>query len=1524
MVYIGSPNDGKKQMRNPMVRADGEPHQPFVAVLNIGVGNCNALYDGNGRIVAYFDFGFPNTPHHATAPLLQYAHCIHDDPLMVLSHWDWDHYSMARRVRQAWNLRWVAPRQHIGSVATREVYARIVNSPDGGELHLWPAAAAGMAAAEHLRLPWGYLERGLAHHQLANNKHPKQDGEMLNNGGLSAYVCVRDVPAATLLSIGALAGTTGVELALAVAIADTAVVANAAAVAGAPPWLPPVPANLLAAAQTAAQAVANRPAVLVLAATPVAVANAVTAMSLQTQADEIAAAADRAVTQYALGLGGAAPAAADIARATAAAIGGLASLTVAGGGWHHALVAMGAAGAAGGAVCNIAAAVDGWLMAAGGATAAAAAIAGAGAYGALGLAPQRVSMAAAIADAAVASDTLARAALPPWLAVGNILVAAQGAAAAVNGAAGGGGAVALAPVNGAVAAAATALRLQAQADEVAAAASRAVAQIPELGNVAAAAIATATAASVCELSARAGVGTWNHAMTRMHAVGFTGGAVTNAANPLDGVLNGPGGATAAAAVDAVITAIVPAGAAAAAPVAARAGLPPPSVDARRAATNAANAAAALYLGAQVDTVARAAEQTNAAYAGLAGAAVASADIVRAAAVAVGELTARAGGGTWIHALAAMSVAGAFGGVVTIAALAMNVPVGGAGGATCAGAIPAGLGGAVALHAAHAAAIADAAEAAVNLALAGPPAGWPAATVPNAADAAVQAVHALAGPVPPGAMPLASANIIAAIGEARIDAQLWAVAAGAAAGAAEAAIHAGAALALAPAAVVRASAVAVGVTVARAGIGIWGNVVAVMIALGGAGGAVCNSPVTGALGAAVTAAASANANALAVGLAVPAPANVEAAAAAAAVADAAIEAYRSKTAMIAAGPPVNLAAERAGAGATATLAVAQWHAGNVAAPATTKAAASQRSAALGSSVQEREVAAAAHAAAREIVIATGAAGAANMHAAAAPLPDAPGAKKVLVAPLVAPGAPGAKAVGLAGATPLAGLIPGVGYRANAERYVFLTGDAGVGYIPSTGAGAAGPRVVGLVATHHGANTCFPNGTVDKARIPYAPGSAAAAAAATAHLVRLAGGNVAVQRVAAAAAFAVAELAIRNNDEPVTNHIALHSIAAAAIAMAGAGTWQANLTAMQGIAAGFSAIPMVAAAAGMPQPAVATAVAALGVAGTGFSALIAASVAQVAAAVIPAAGFGGAMNAAAAVATAVPLAPGGATVPALGAGAPAFVGVYAASVTAAANAAVVAAGVPMGNQVAVSGAIQLAVGAIGVTVAWRRAVYAAAAAVALADAEEIIAAGGPDPSHDAATAARAAMRAFAADVQLLGPFLAAVAPAAALAFWPGAAGAAGLKKLSVYPAGAVEGAVEADAAGKAAAAAIAGANALNAVSMPRSGRVVYSYGVRDQAGNYVHYYTHPHPKAVATYAARGWIERRNTSVNAWHSKMPDPWLPLGGPAFYAGDNSALGWEYDPAAGYEGPLRGDGGAGQLIDRNACTLCGPFHCVC
>src|SRR6185369_5055896 len=110
LPYVGSDGGagagGGAQDPNPMVQsgAFGHRQQPFVGVLDVGQGNCNALYNNAGEAFVYYDFGFPTNSKKGSAPNPITVPCLCNNPLIVISHWDADHYALSRRYPECYKL----------------------------------------------------------------------------------------------------------------------------------------------------------------------------------------------------------------------------------------------------------------------------------------------------------------------------------------------------------------------------------------------------------------------------------------------------------------------------------------------------------------------------------------------------------------------------------------------------------------------------------------------------------------------------------------------------------------------------------------------------------------------------------------------------------------------------------------------------------------------------------------------------------------------------------------------------------------------------------------------------------------------------------------------------------------------------------------------------------------------------------------------------------------------------------------------------------------------------------------------------------------------------------------------------------------------------------------------------------------------------------------------------------------------------------------------------------------------------
>lgn len=116
----------------------GQPDN-FVAIFNVGQGNLNALCTSEGNPLLYFDLGggcYQNRKTYTKTLRL----CFSDLDTIILSHWDADHLTTAKRYYGTpdWNKfngkTWIAPRQSLG--ASNLKFAYRVNSISS--LLLWP------------------------------------------------------------------------------------------------------------------------------------------------------------------------------------------------------------------------------------------------------------------------------------------------------------------------------------------------------------------------------------------------------------------------------------------------------------------------------------------------------------------------------------------------------------------------------------------------------------------------------------------------------------------------------------------------------------------------------------------------------------------------------------------------------------------------------------------------------------------------------------------------------------------------------------------------------------------------------------------------------------------------------------------------------------------------------------------------------------------------------------------------------------------------------------------------------------------------------------------------------------------------------------------------------------------------------------------------------------------------------------------------------------------------------------------
>ncbi len=100
------------------------PADLYVRIVDVGHANFSAIHNERAirdSIVGYFDVGGPIFFHHHTLPedFPEYRY-IPEDGFVALSHWDFDHYSLAlTKLMALQQLTWYAPDQPVGPNAAR-------------------------------------------------------------------------------------------------------------------------------------------------------------------------------------------------------------------------------------------------------------------------------------------------------------------------------------------------------------------------------------------------------------------------------------------------------------------------------------------------------------------------------------------------------------------------------------------------------------------------------------------------------------------------------------------------------------------------------------------------------------------------------------------------------------------------------------------------------------------------------------------------------------------------------------------------------------------------------------------------------------------------------------------------------------------------------------------------------------------------------------------------------------------------------------------------------------------------------------------------------------------------------------------------------------------------------------------------------------------------------------------------------------------------------------------------------------
>ena len=117
----------------------------IVGVYDVGQGGANALCDFRGIPLCYVDYGGGVLGHVGSFPTAMTGFCATARPPVILSHWDWDHWSSGSRFPNA-RLPgpWIAPNQTLGVVHRAFAASLAIRS----QLLVWPANLSGLTIGQ--------------------------------------------------------------------------------------------------------------------------------------------------------------------------------------------------------------------------------------------------------------------------------------------------------------------------------------------------------------------------------------------------------------------------------------------------------------------------------------------------------------------------------------------------------------------------------------------------------------------------------------------------------------------------------------------------------------------------------------------------------------------------------------------------------------------------------------------------------------------------------------------------------------------------------------------------------------------------------------------------------------------------------------------------------------------------------------------------------------------------------------------------------------------------------------------------------------------------------------------------------------------------------------------------------------------------------------------------------------------------------------------------------------------------------
>lgn len=153
----------------------------WVAVYDVGQGSANGICRQDGQPLAYFDLGGGVLANKDTFDSRFTNICDRTQPPVILSHWDWDHWSGGMRFPTSQHLNWIAPLQALGAVHSAFAAGLAAN----GRLLIWPPSLSEISEGQLcVRKCTG---RGRNHSGLAIEVHGPNGEEPILLSGDARY-----------------------------------------------------------------------------------------------------------------------------------------------------------------------------------------------------------------------------------------------------------------------------------------------------------------------------------------------------------------------------------------------------------------------------------------------------------------------------------------------------------------------------------------------------------------------------------------------------------------------------------------------------------------------------------------------------------------------------------------------------------------------------------------------------------------------------------------------------------------------------------------------------------------------------------------------------------------------------------------------------------------------------------------------------------------------------------------------------------------------------------------------------------------------------------------------------------------------------------------------------------------------------------------------------------------------------------------------------------------------------------------